>query len=42
MLRHTAATEWIRAGVPREVVQDLLGHEWPGSLKPSPGRPRRR
>lgn len=34
MLRHTAATEWIRAGVPRDVVQDLLGHEWPGSLKP--------
>lgn len=34
MLRHTAATEWIRAGVPRDVVQELLGHEWPGSLKP--------
>lgn len=34
MLRHTAATEWVRAGVPRDVVQDLLGHEWPGSLKP--------
>ncbi|MFE0485320.1 tyrosine-type recombinase/integrase [Streptomyces tendae] len=34
MFRHTAATEWIRAGVPRDVVQELLGHEWPGSLKP--------
>ncbi|MGH9137866.1 MAG: tyrosine-type recombinase/integrase [Acidimicrobiales bacterium] len=26
MLRHTAATNWVRAGVPLDVVQKLLGH----------------
>jgi integrase len=26
MLRHTAATNWIRAGVDIDVVQALLGH----------------
>lgn len=26
MLRHTAATTWTRAGVPPDVVQELLGH----------------
>ncbi|MDX5962388.1 tyrosine-type recombinase/integrase [Rhodococcus opacus] len=26
MLRHTAATAWTRAGVPQDVVQELLGH----------------
>lgn len=26
MLRHTAATNWVRAGVPLDVVQRLLGH----------------
>ncbi len=34
VLRRTAATEWIRAGVLRDVVQDLLGQELPASLKP--------
>ncbi|WP_236654825.1 tyrosine-type recombinase/integrase [Streptacidiphilus anmyonensis] len=44
MLRHTAATEWIAEGVPEDVVQDLLGHQSPSSLKPylhaSPSRKR--
>jgi len=31
MLRHTAATNWIRAGVPLDVVQRLLGHLSPSS-----------
>ncbi|NNM97793.1 MAG: tyrosine-type recombinase/integrase [Candidatus Dormibacteraeota bacterium] len=31
MLRHTAATNWIRAGVPLDVVQKLLGHQNPSS-----------
>jgi integrase/recombinase XerD len=31
MLRHTAATNWIRAGVPLDVVQKLLGHLSPSS-----------
>jgi integrase len=26
MMRHTAATNWVRAGVPIDVVQTLLGH----------------
>jgi len=26
MLRHSAATNWVRAGVPPDVVQKLLGH----------------
>jgi len=26
MLRHTAATNWMRAGVPLDVIRDLLGH----------------
>lgn len=26
MMRHTAATNWVRAGVPIDVVQKLLGH----------------
>lgn len=26
MMRHTAATRWIRAGIPTDVVQKLLGH----------------
>jgi integrase/recombinase XerD len=26
MLRHTAATAWVRAGVPIDVVQQLMGH----------------
>jgi site-specific recombinase XerD len=26
MLRHTAATNWVRAGVDLDVVQRLLGH----------------
>jgi len=26
MLRHTAATSWVRAGVPIDVVQQLMGH----------------
>jgi integrase len=34
MLRHTAATGWIRAGVDRDVVQHLLGHVCASSLQP--------
>ncbi|WP_406073239.1 tyrosine-type recombinase/integrase [Streptomyces virginiae] len=34
MMRHTAATEWLEAGVPDDVVSDLLGHQSPQSLKP--------
>jgi integrase len=26
MLRHTAATNWVRAGIDLDVVQALLGH----------------
>jgi integrase len=32
MLRHSAATRWIRAGVDRDVVQRLLGHASASSL----------
>ncbi|SOE12148.1 Site-specific recombinase XerD [Streptomyces sp. 2323.1] len=32
MMRHSAATAWIREGQPRDVVQDLLGHQSPSSL----------
>ncbi len=31
MMRHTAATNWVRAGVPVDVVQRLLGHASLGS-----------
>lgn len=31
MLRHTAATAWVRAGVAIDVVQQLLGHASPSS-----------
>ncbi|HVA75874.1 MAG TPA: tyrosine-type recombinase/integrase [Acidimicrobiales bacterium] len=31
MLRHTAATNWVRAGVELDVVQRLLGHASPAS-----------
>ncbi|ATL32763.1 tyrosine-type recombinase/integrase [Streptomyces formicae] len=34
MLRHSAATEWIRSGEPRDVVSALLGHQSPSSLAP--------
>jgi integrase/recombinase XerD len=34
MLRHTAATAWIRGGTPRDVVQDLLGHVSGSSMEP--------
>lgn len=34
MLRHSAATGWIRAGVPRDVAQNLLGHVSPSSMQP--------
>lgn len=32
MFRHTAATNWLAAGVPRDVVQTLLGHASAASL----------
>lgn len=34
MLRHTAATRWVRSGVARDVVQELLGHVSPSSMDP--------
>ncbi|WP_218130917.1 tyrosine-type recombinase/integrase [Lentzea albidocapillata] len=34
MLRHSAATSWIRAGVDRDVVQHLLGHVSQSSMEP--------
>ena len=34
MLRHSAATGWIRGGVPRDVIQNLLGHVSPSSMQP--------
>jgi integrase/recombinase XerD len=34
VLRHTAATRWVRSGVPRDVVQALLGHVSPSSMDP--------
>jgi integrase/recombinase XerD len=34
MLRHSAATRWIRAGVARDVVQYLLGHVSASSMQP--------
>jgi integrase len=34
MLRHGAATAWVRAGVDEDVVQDLLGHVSRSSLTP--------
>jgi integrase/recombinase XerD len=34
MLRHTAATRWLRAGVDEDVVQDLLGHQSSRSMEP--------
>ncbi|WUL28052.1 site-specific integrase [Streptomyces sp. NBC_00353] len=34
MARHGAATAWIRAGVPVDVVRELLGHVSPSSLAP--------
>ncbi|WP_242436544.1 tyrosine-type recombinase/integrase [Streptomyces sp. CB02488] len=34
MLRHSAATRWVRSGTAREVVQDLLGHVSPSSMEP--------
>lgn len=33
MLRHSAATRWLCAGVPRDVVQALLGHVSPASMQ---------
>lgn len=34
MLRHGAATAWVRAGVEHDVVSELLGHVSPASLAP--------
>jgi len=34
MLRHTAANSWRRQGVPRDVMQDLLGHVSCSSMQP--------
>ncbi len=33
MLRHSAATRWLANGVPRDVVQSLLGHVSPYSME---------
>lgn len=33
MFRHTAATRWLESGVPRDVVQALLGHVSPASME---------
>jgi integrase len=33
MLRHSAATRWLREGVDRDVVQRLLGHASPLSME---------
>jgi integrase/recombinase XerD len=34
LLRHTAATTWLRQGTPRDTVQHLLGHVSPTSMQP--------
>lgn len=34
LLRHTAATTWLRQGTPRDTVQQLLGHASPSSMEP--------
>ncbi|MGW8985124.1 tyrosine-type recombinase/integrase [Streptomyces parvus] len=34
MLRHSAATSWLRSGVPLDVAQNLLGHASPASMQP--------
>jgi len=34
MLRHSAATRWIRGGVDPDVVQNMLGHASPQSMTP--------
>lgn len=34
LLRHTAATTWLRQGAARDTVQQLLGHVSPSSLQP--------
>lgn len=33
MFRHSAATRWLAAGTPRDVVQSLLGHVSPASMQ---------
>jgi site-specific recombinase XerD len=34
LLRHTAATTWLRQGTSRDTVQELLGHVSPSSMQP--------
>ena len=34
LLRHTAATTWLRQGTSRDTVQALLGHVSPSSMQP--------
>ena len=34
MLRHTAATTWIRNKTPRDVVKNLMGHVSESSMEP--------
>jgi integrase/recombinase XerD len=34
LLRHTAATTWLRQGTPPDTVQQLLGHVSPTSMRP--------
>ncbi len=34
MLRHSAATSWIRSGVQPDVAQHLLGYASPSSMQP--------
>ncbi|WP_405863638.1 tyrosine-type recombinase/integrase [Streptomyces sp. NBC_00005] len=34
MLRHSALTRWVRADVPRDVIQNMARHASPSSMDP--------